>query len=353
MHKHYEISKAKTDCVLLEAGCYDVREYYLLYKESEYNEIGCIYLDIPRTPTSSVVSFKCCKGAPCHAYVDHHFGFGISNNMTWKVVMLLDICSLDCRAIHQMTMVYSKDQSDSWSLRQINSVISCKNIAGRNNDFYFKGRYYWLAETSEAYYDNDEYFINHDEYLIWFDMNDEVFGTIKLPSNLSFIPSTVTVMNETIALLVENSEKNFENSERIDIWLMIENDNNTAWRKQASIDCAQLNIYNNIEHWTPIGIWNVDNELLVFLDCDRDDLEPEPEHVGVPYFVSLDLVTQETKKFSLSKERKSITMASNSTTGHFQVYNGRNIDIIEEWKHNNFKRETLYARVYYESLHSP
>nr|GMD44736.1 putative F-box protein At1g19160 [Ipomoea batatas] len=186
-------------------------------------------------------------------------------------------------------------------------------------------------------------------------MNDEVFGTIKLPSNLSFKPSTVTIMNETIALLVENSEKNFENSERIDIWLMIENDNNTAWRKQASIDCAQLNMYNNIEHWTPIGIWNVDSELLVFLDCDRDDLEPEgvPEHVGVPYFVSLDLVTQETKKFSLSKERKSITMASNSTTGHFQVYNGRNIDIIEEWKHNNFKRETLYARVYYESLHSP
>nr|GME13846.1 putative F-box protein At1g19160 [Ipomoea batatas] len=282
--------------------------------------------------------------APCRAFVDQHFGFGISNNMTWKIVMLLDIRSSDSRAIHQMTMVYSKDQSDSWSLRQINSVISCKNISGKSNDFYLKGRYYWLAET---YSGNNEYFINNDEYLIWFDMNDEVFGTIELPSNL-FIDE-VTIMNETIALLAENSE----NSVCIDIWLMIENDNNTAWRKQASIDCAQLNMYNNIEIWTPIGIWNVGSELLVFLYRYPDDLELGQEHVGVPYFVSLDLITQETKKFSLSKERKSITMASNSTTGHFQVYNGRNIDIIEEWKHNNFEREAIYARVYYESLHSP
>ncbi|XP_031121182.1 putative F-box protein At1g70960 [Ipomoea triloba] len=367
MNKHYEISKGKTDCVVLEVGCFD-REYYLLYKESEYNEIGCIYLDIvPGTPTSRVESwFKCCKGmlclisikdirlnpddyliydiliwnpsirkvealpsvtvpyrAPCHAYVDNHFGFGISNNMTWKVVMLLDISSSeDCSTIHQITMVYSKDQSGSWSLRQINSVISCKNISG-DNDFYLKGRHYWRAKRSKRrYYDN--YFIN-DEYLIWFDMNDEVFGTIELPSNL-FIAS-VTIMNENIALLEENSE----NSECIDIWLMIENDNNTNWRKQVSIDCAQLNMYNKIEYNT----WNVDGELLVFLDCHPAELEQE--HVGVPYFASLDLVTQERKIFSLSKERKSITMASNSTTGHFQqVYNERNIDIIEEWKHNNF-----------------
>ncbi|XP_031121181.1 uncharacterized protein LOC116024430 [Ipomoea triloba] len=380
MNKHYEISKGKTDCVVLEVGCFD-REYYLLYKESEYNEIGCIYLDIvPGTPTSRVESwFKCCKGmlclisikdtrlnpgdyliydiliwnpsirkvealpsvtvpyrAPCHVFVDHqHFGFGISNNMTWKVVMLLDISSSeDYSTIHQMTMVYSKDHSDSWSLRQINSVISCENISGQHNDFYLKGRHYWRVE----------YFI-YIEYLIWFDMNDEVFGTIELPSNL-FIAS-VTIMNENIALLVEN----YKNTGCIDIWLMIENDNNTNWRKQVSIDCAQLNIYNNIEHWTPIGIWNVDGELLVFLNRDWDDLEPE--HVRVPYFVSLDLVTQERKIFSLSKERKSITMASNSTTGHFQVYNEMNIDIIEEWKHNIFERETIYAQVYYESLHSP
>ncbi|XP_031121200.1 putative F-box protein At3g47150 [Ipomoea triloba] len=379
MNKHYEISKAKTDCVLLEAG-WDAKQYYLLYKESEDNEIGCIYLDIPRTPTSRVVSVKSCKGmlclistkdfrlkhdeylvydiliwnpsirkaevlpsvtvpyrAPCDAYVYNHFGFGISNNMTWKVVILLDIRSLDGSTIHQITMVYSKDHSDSWSLRQINPVISCRDISF--NDFYLKGRHYWRAV---GYYDDDEYFIN-DECLIWFDMNDEVFGTIELPSNLY----TISIMNETIALLVGNS-KNFV---CIDIWLMIENDDNTNWRYQASIDCAQFNIYNNLSAWTPIGIWNVDGELLAFVDFDWDGLESD--HVGVPYFVSLDLVTQERKVFSLSKERKSITMASNSTTGHFQVYNERNIDILEEWKHNIFDREEIYARVYYESLHSP
>ncbi|XP_031121201.1 F-box protein At1g30790-like [Ipomoea triloba] len=386
MNKHYEISKAKTDCVLLEAywdeAGWNAKQYYLLYKEFEDNEIGCIYLDIPRTPTSRVVSVKCCKGmlclistkdfrlkpdeylvydiliwnpsirkaevlpsvtvpyrAPCDAGVYNHFGFGISNNMTWKVVILLDICSLDGSTIHQITMVYSKDHSDSWSLRQINPVISCRDISF--NDFYLKGRHYWRAH--ERYYDDDEYFIN-DECLIWFDMNDEVFGTIELPSNLC----TVSIMNETVALLVSNY-KNFECI--IDIWLMIENDDNTNWRYQASIDCAQFNIYNNLSHSTPIGIWNVDGELLAFVDCDWDGLEPD--HVGVAYFVSLDLVTQERKVFSLSRERKSITMASNSTTGHFQVYNERNIDILEEWKHKIFGREGIYARVYYESLHSP
>ncbi|XP_019170782.1 PREDICTED: putative F-box protein At3g52320 isoform X2 [Ipomoea nil] len=378
MDTHYEISKTKTDCVLLEAG-WAVREYYLLYKESsEYNEIGCIYLDIPTTPRAMWV--KCCKGMLClistrnditeldhgdyliydiwicnpsirkvkalpsvtvpyrppyNAFVLNEFGFGISNDMTWKVVMLVQFCSVDdFRTTHEMTLVYSQVGGDSWSLRQINPVTWCRDIEGQINDFYLKGRYYWWADR-------------YARFLIWFDMNDEVFGTIELPLDVSI--DSISIMNETIALLGYSS---VEDSSCIEIWLMIENDNNTYWHKQASIDCA-VNL-DNIESLTPIGIWNVDGELLVSLDktveWDSDDSDSQhPERV-VPYFISLDLVTQERKMFPVSKQRKSITMASNPTAGDFQVYNERNIDITEEWEPNIFIGDT-YARVYDESLH--
>ncbi|XP_019170535.1 PREDICTED: F-box/kelch-repeat protein At3g23880-like [Ipomoea nil] len=373
MHKHYEISKAKTDCVLLEVG-YDCKEYYLLYKESEYNEIGCIYLDIPGTPRARWV--KCCKGmiclistkndkldngdyliydifiwnpsirkvkdlpsvtvpyrAPCDVFALSEFGFGISNNMTWKVVMLIEICSsFDGRTVHQITMVYSQDHGDSWSLREINSVTNFRNIQNKSNDFYLKGRYYWQTR-------------GHGKHcLIWFDMNNEVFGTIELPAPY-YTFALVSIMNETIVLfdspIVGNTRCN-------DIWLMIENDNNTYWCKQARIDSSP-SIYNNIEFLRPIGIWNVDGELLVFLDRTVD---PNSEHADVPYFISLDLVTQERKMFSISKERKSITIASNPTPGNIQVYNERNTDTIEEWKYH-MSMQRINARVYYESLYLP
>ncbi|XP_019170530.1 PREDICTED: putative F-box protein At3g10430 [Ipomoea nil] len=380
MDKHYEISKAKTDCVLLEVGR-DFREYYLLYKESECNEIGCIYLDIP-----GMQWVKCCKGmlclistkndkldkgdyliydilmwnpsirkvkalpsvtvpykAPCDGlYALSEFGFGISNNMTWKVVMLLEICSSDGRTVHQMTMVYSQDYSDSWSLRQLNLVTSFQNIRDMSNDFYLKGRYYWGTVGF-----NQQHIIH---YLIWFDMNNEVCGMIELPkSNID----SVSIMNETIAVL--RYSPIVGNTNCIDIWLMIENDNNTYWCKQARIDYG-LNIYNNIEWWRPIGIWNVDGELLVFQDRAVDpDWDPDSEHSepDVPYFISQDLVTQERKMFSISKERKSITIASNPTAGNlFQVYNERNTDTIEKWKYHMFMQR-IYSRVYYESLYLP
>ncbi|XP_019170781.1 PREDICTED: putative F-box protein At3g52320 isoform X2 [Ipomoea nil] len=379
MDTHYEFHKAKTDCVLLETGL-AVRENYLLYKESsEYNEIGCIYLDIPTTPRAMWV--KCCKGMLClistrndiakldnvdyliydiwicnpsirkvkalpsvtvpyrlpyNAYVHNEFGFGISNDMTWKVVMLLEICSFDVSTNdQQITLVYSQVGGDSWSLRQINAVTSCRDIGGQfndfylsgldmglNNDFYLKGRYYWLANRF-----HDE---PYTQCLIWFDMNDEVFGTIELPMDVTI--HSISIMNETIALLGYSS---VGDSRCIEIWLMIEDDNNTYWHKQASIDC----VVDNNESWRPIGIWNVNGELLVSLDkkvgwdSDNSDLQ----------FISLDLVTQQRNMFSVSKQR-SITMASNPTVG-----DERNIDIIDEYD-LIFSGE-VYARVYDESLH--
>ncbi|XP_019170780.1 PREDICTED: F-box protein At3g08750-like isoform X1 [Ipomoea nil] len=395
MDTHYEFHKAKTDCVLLETGL-AVRENYLLYKESsEYNEIGCIYLDIPTTPRAMWV--KCCKGMLClistrndiakldnvdyliydiwicnpsirkvkalpsvtvpyrlpyNAYVHNEFGFGISNDMTWKVVMLLEICSFDVSTNdQQITLVYSQVGGDSWSLRQINAVTSCRDIGGQfndfylsgldmglNNDFYLKGRYYWLANRF-----HDE---PYTQCLIWFDMNDEVFGRIELRSDI-IIPS-ISIMNDTIALISSVGD-----SSSFDIWLMMGDDNNTYWHKQASIDC----VVDINESWIPMGIWNLDGELLVYLfkrvedDWDWDSDSEYVERGVPPYFISVNLVTQERKMFSVSKERKSITMASHPTAGDFQVYNERNIDITEEWERNNFRGEALYARVYEERLH--
>nr|GMD27458.1 putative F-box protein At1g19160 [Ipomoea batatas] len=371
MDKHYEFRKAKTDCVLLETG-WAVKEYYLLYKESsEYNEIGCIYLDIPTTAKSRWV--KCCKGMLClistrnnivkldqgdyliydilicnpsikkikalpsvtvpyrlpyDAVVLNEFGFGISDDMTWKVVMLLEFFSIDNigSSGHHMTLVYSQVGGDSWSLRQINPLTLSRDLDSESNDFYLKGRYYWQADRL---YDEP-----YHRYLIWFDMNDEVFGTIELPTDVCI--SSVSIMDETIALLGYSSGVD---SSCIEIWLMVENNNNTYWHKQASIDCV-VNADN--ESWTPIGIWNVDGELLVSLaetvEWDSDNSDPDYADRGVPYFISLDLITQERRIFFVSRERKSITMASNPTAGDFQVYNERNIDITEEWEHNIFRR---------------
>nr|GMD25823.1 putative F-box protein At1g19160 [Ipomoea batatas] len=353
MDKHYKFRKAKVDCVVLETGCL-FREYCLLYKEpSEYNEIGCIYFDIPTTPKAQWV--KCCQGLLClisvrnsvikldrddylsydiwiynpsirklkalpsvtvtyrppsDAFVVNQFGFGISSDMTWKVVMLLEFCSIDDDStIHQMTLVYSQVGGDSWSLRQINSVTPRCDLESENNDFYLKGRYYWRV---------DRFCVEpYDRFLIWFDMNDEVFGTVRLPDmNIS----SVSIMNETIAVVGYSGWIDFS---CIEIWLMIENDNSTYWHKQASINANSDN-----ESWIPIGIWTVVGELLVSLEekveWDSDNSDPDHAKRGVPYFMSLDLVTQERKKFSVSKKRKSISSI-------------RNCDI--------------YARVYDESLH--
>ncbi|XP_019170560.1 PREDICTED: putative F-box protein At4g17200 [Ipomoea nil] len=306
MDKHYEIRKAKSDCVLLEMG-WDVREYYFLHRESESNEIGCIYLDIPIMPIQWV---KCCQGMLCMissktdltkldgvdylvydiliwnpsirkvkalpsiifpnklpkgARVTPEFGFGISNNMTWKVVMLLEIRDKggSFRNFDQITMVYSQVPGDSWSLKQINSVPFTPPNQGSGRDFYLKGRYYWLAKNYDYYesynepHDIDDY-KPYKRHLLWFDMDDEVFGEIELPYFGDFSIASVTIMNETIALLVNPI---MGDRDCIEIWLMIKNDSNTYWHKQASV--VNTNYRDSCK---AIGIWNLDSQLLELPD---------------------------------------------------------------------------------------
>nr|GMD22865.1 putative F-box protein At1g19160 [Ipomoea batatas] len=78
---------------------------------------------------------------PNGTLVTTEFGFGISNDMTWKVVMLLEIGGLGEgeRKFDQITMVYSQVHGDSWSLRQINSIPFVPPVQGGANDFYLKG----------------------------------------------------------------------------------------------------------------------------------------------------------------------------------------------------------------------
>nr|GMD47140.1 putative F-box protein At1g19160 [Ipomoea batatas] len=79
------------------------------------------------------------------------FGFGLSNNITWKIIMLLSFEDSNLKmggSHHDIVMVCSQS---------------------------FKG------------------------HLVWFDMDDEVFGKIALPSNVEVLDH-YTVMNESIAL---------------------------------------------------------------------------------------------------------------------------------------------------------
>nr|GMD27460.1 putative F-box protein At1g19160 [Ipomoea batatas] len=398
--KHYGISKAKSDCVVLETGGADVREYFFVHRESESNEIGCTYLDIPKRPIHWI---KCCQGMLCMissktariqlvdvdylvydiliwnpstrkvkalpsitfpnklpngTLVTTEFGFGISNDMTWKVVMLLEIGNLGEgeRKFDQITMVYSQVHSDSWSLREINSVPFVPPVQGRANDFYLKGRYYWNNVKSyynhpyneELLFDIDHYKVLNKRYLIWFDMDDEVFGTIELPSNFGYNEvRSITIMNETIALVVRPS---MEDSEGycIDIWLMIENDNNTYWHKQACI----VNIDHCGDYCRTLGIWNVGSQLLVFPDdIGTWDWRLFLGKRNIPYFISIDLVTREKKTFYISRKRKSINNIDSNVDGYLQVYNERNIDIKEEWKFSIFMFHSIHTRVFSESLY--
>ncbi|XP_019170785.1 PREDICTED: uncharacterized protein LOC109166294 [Ipomoea nil] len=275
------------------------------------------------------------------AFVYNRFGFGISNDMTWKVVILLYFCSVDDGTTQQITLVYSQVRGDSWSLRQIDSVTPCCDFIefeDETNDFYLKGRYYWSA--SRLFDDPlNLYMVPRNPYLFWFDMNDEMFGTIELPSDISI--SSISIMNETIALLQYSS---MWDSSCIEIWLMIENDNNTYWHKQA---CIVNTDYRG--RCRAKGIWNLDSQLLVFADGILAWYPTLPER-DIPYFMSIDLVTQAKKKFYISKKRKSINIDSN-LAGYLQVYNERNIDIKEEWKFSKFRLKEIYTRVFSESLY--
>nr|GMD39704.1 putative F-box protein At1g19160 [Ipomoea batatas] len=223
--------------------------------------------------------------------------------MTWKVVMLwyygdVDVLSKDS---YEIVLVCSR-VGDSWTWRQINAVPQLPVSSFQN--FYLKGKCYWRVEVPQWLSSGSD----RKEFLIWFDLDDEVFGTIELPSKcwgpMLFI--LVTVMNDTIALV---SAPDIENENCIEIWLMNETNNNIDWNKQASIECGEsidLHDYWNptggdweSEYWSPIGIWNLGGFLLVFPTISGfiPDLEHEFDYLPgqdtyIPYLIAIDLATQ-------------------------------------------------------------
>lgn len=201
MHKHYKVSGLKRNHILRE-DTIPFKTFNILSLESESNEENeCIYLEVKIEETTR--SVKCCCGMLCmilsegrrgsthyfgnnlpafdiliwnpHTkeikslpsirvpykpsirpsrrelwYMEEQFGFGFSNNMTWKVVMLLYIqdkylqsggtLPIEMGDSHEMVMVCSQ-VGDLWSWRQIDGVPHFRLDA--SNDFYLKGKYYW------------------------------------------------------------------------------------------------------------------------------------------------------------------------------------------------------------------
>nr|GMD46338.1 putative F-box protein At1g19160 [Ipomoea batatas] len=364
--------------------------FSFFYKEAGSDEIGSTYLDIPNSITRYV---NCCHGLLCvivgkgdfiidgievvdmvfdvviwnpstreiktlpsitvpnkpsnippiNFCLYEGFGFGLSNNMTWKVVMLwyygdVDVLSKDS---YEIVLVCSR-VGDSWTWRQIKAVSQLPVSSFEN--FYLKGKCYWRVEVPQWLSSGP----CRKEFLIWFDLDEEIFGTIELPSKwVATLSILVTVMNDTIALV---SAPDIENENCIEIWLMNETNNNIDWNKQASIECGEsmdLHDYWNptggdweSEYWNPIGIWNLGDVLLVFPTLSRfiPDLEHEFDYLPgqdtyIPYLISIDLATQKRNIIYLTQQRKSVSIVSNST-GYAQIYRERNINIVEEWKNN-------------------
>nr|GMD47141.1 putative F-box protein At1g19160 [Ipomoea batatas] len=203
MDKHYEFRKGKSHCAVIEfepaSTVPQPRPNYLfnlIYKESECDDVICIYLDLPNSNTRFV---KCCHGMLClilcrgdlvRSDIGHiispdiifdvlvlnpftgevkvlpfikvpdkppnrqrleiQFGFGLSNNMTWKVIMLLSFEDANRKIdSHEIVMVCSQS---------------------------IKG------------------------HLVWFDIDDEVFGKIERPSNVKGL-DFYTVMSECIVVV--------------------------------------------------------------------------------------------------------------------------------------------------------
>lgn len=282
--------------------------------------------------------------SPIESVIHIGFGFGLSNNMAWKIIMILRFEDTNSQSEygHGIAMVCSQ-VGDSWNWRQIDAVPQCpKSFPYLNihiRDFHLKGKFYWFCAP------------NH---LIWFDMDGEVFGKIKVPLELR--PDFVTVMNETIAL-ISHSYVYVGDEGFIDIWLMDENNNDINWRKQPSICFG----YSINQCWTPIGIWNLGCQLLVF-SSDMGLRYNEIAEMDTPFFkdglgpdlISIDLVTQETKIICTSQVKKSAINIGLDPTGNVQICSERNISEAQEWNDSNidwlYNGPKPYARVFYESL---
>ncbi|CAH9104086.1 unnamed protein product [Cuscuta epithymum] len=421
LHRFYEVNREKCDYAILEIPSthlgYSNKMFSLLYNEPESDDIGCTYLDFPNSMTRFV---SCCDGMLCFILgkpdflitsceistdlnfdiliwnpfireikalpsikVPHSppteilasytmyegFGFGVSKSMAWKVVMLwyFNYCAFGGKKQnYECVMVCSQDGDGSWSWRQIDALPNVP--VSSQEDFYCKGKYYWRVETHEVL-DSEP----PCERLLWFDLEDEVFGTIGLPTRWEDI--SFTVMNETIAMI---SLCPPENSNCIEVWLMSENADCVDWHKQWSVECCSSidrHEYRSPlgggtwrESWLPIGIWNQGGGRfhLIAYPCvisyqseeseeSEDDLAPcvvgyPDEENYVPYLVLVDLETQELKMIYLTKNRKCVELISNST-GYAQVYKENNSDITQEWKDFKvFPSDGVYARIYNPSL---
>ncbi|CAH9103090.1 unnamed protein product [Cuscuta epithymum] len=384
MHKHYEISKTKPEHAVIESGSDKRKVVNLLYKESEFYAIGCRNLDIPLSVYLGIWHVKCLYGMLClivgredpfylqfgkeliydiviwnpstkeikslpplkvpfkHPHnspneppirfvMNDGFGFGLCKNMTWKIVCVWNFEFYKDNVFHGIVMVGSQ-VGDSWCWREIDA----KNITGVDlymiEDFYLKGRYYWrvmVQYPALSTYDR--------ERLLWFDMDDEIFGILELPSHIGC--GLVTPMNETIAFL---GYPILANNYQIEIWLMHEDDNHHFnWHKHTSIDSR---LYPD-EH--PIGIWN--HHLLLIPPMPQTDSFTLDANF-VPSLISSDLITGERDIMYVTEERKNIDIAYNSS-GCVRVNFEGNVQIPR--KYRIFHMVGTFVRVYHESLYLP
>nr|GMC74074.1 subtilisin-like protease SBT4.15 [Ipomoea batatas] len=237
------------------------------------------------------------------------FGFGLSNNKSWKIIMLLSFQDANCEI------------KDNHGI-----VMVCSQV----------GKYYWPQIG---------------EYLVWFDLDDEVFGKIELPCNGTNLLH-FTVMNESIVVITRLKSCTV-NEFCIEIWVMDENDNNINWHKHASIPRSG-EIWRT-EHFDMIGFWNPSGHLLVFSGlfdlmytnlCDNQYYDEEfyfKRGIG-PNLISIDLETYEKKTIFASQEKKSTLSICLNQDGHVQVCSDRSVDSNILWNMG------AYARTCNESL---
>ncbi|VFQ74122.1 unnamed protein product [Cuscuta campestris] len=319
-NKHYEISRAKRDCVIFERDCEDSPSRFScgalfssVYRDSDSGEMGCADLNMP----SPFVRFvKCADGVLCLVLdrfssserffdfliwnpstretkalpsiktpedypmkLDFTFGFGFSNEMVGKVVVVWS--STDQSPETRETVLVCNQVGDSWGWRQIESFphIQDEFCVDNSADFYSQGKYYWCLLM---YPDQKP----AKEYLLWFDIGDEVFGLVGLPDKPlggygNWGRKCVWTGDGIIALICHR-ENLWE------VWFLKESNNNNnssnnvGWHKEASFDISRKWI-----EWFPMKIWNLKRDLLISGWC-LDDCG------GITKFlVSIDLVTRE------------------------------------------------------------
>nr|GLL36510.1 putative F-box protein At1g19160 [Ipomoea trifida] len=190
------------------------------------------------------------------------FGFGLSNNMTWKVVMLwyygeVDVLSKDS---YEIVLVCSR-VGDSWTWRQIKAVPQLPVSSFQN--FYLKGKCYWRVEVPQWLSSGP----CRKEFLIWFDLDDEIFGTIELPSKwVATLSILVTVMNDTIALV---SAPDIENENCIEIWHELSKKKYLVWTKRVF-----LSIFNKSN---PTVLLRKGKSHCAVMEFQPESYDPDPE----------------------------------------------------------------------------